>query len=504
MLHEAYRRLAERIFTVHDGDASITFTSGNATAIGLNHKALGYLYRRSIEYKYCEAKYGSVFRMAAGGAAPSMVDSAHWAEVPEAPFVEWGAIISAPFISWCGCHMLMWWRHDSTLLHLLSSLFVVNGISAALAHYWSETAWHRIDGMSMALTAWLACGFLFEEICENYYSSRKHLDRRSLWRLVAWVFMFLAPFWWLSETNGALTYVLGDWELGEHADFAIIAVPLVFTVIMAFLIIRNGWAVSMFVDPKILRQTNKLFIRGLCIALVGIISWVATEQLCDSVKWIRFIPGHFIWHITVSYGFTLMLLLGGVLRADNFKKKPRIWRPARHNNGKDCCHHGAYNFFTSLYFDIMPEFAHVDPELDASTGFERVALSAVHSVSKTANESSGRRLKRSQTAVLRLPMEMSSRLRDRLRPGGTRVAPRETNKASGTACSNESLDAVVPIDRVPGLDTGVLIDAVLPAASRLEDTQGQSKTLVEDDLEDEALDEDVALRSSSRPRPGPL
>ena len=55
MLHEAYRRLAQRIFTVHDGDASITFTSGNATAIGLNHKALGYLYRRSIEYKYCYA-----------------------------------------------------------------------------------------------------------------------------------------------------------------------------------------------------------------------------------------------------------------------------------------------------------------------------------------------------------------------------------------------------------------------------------------------------------------
>ena len=58
----------------------------------------------------------------------------------------------------------------------------------------------------------------------------------------------------------------------------------------------------------------------------------------------------------------------------------------------------------------------------------------------------------------------------------------------------------MPIDRVSGLDTGVLIDAV-PAASRLEDNEGQSKTLVEDDLEDEALDEDVALRSSLRPRP---
>ena len=103
----------------------------------------------------------------------------------------------------------------------------------------------------MALTAWLATGFLFEEICENFYSSRKHEGQRALWRLGAW-FLLLFAFWWFSETNAAI----GEIELGDFIDFAIIAVPLTFVVAMAILIIRRGWAVSSFVDPKVLRKTK--------------------------------------------------------------------------------------------------------------------------------------------------------------------------------------------------------------------------------------------------------
>lgn len=51
--------------------------------------------------------------------------------------------------------------------------------------------------------------------------------------------------------------------------------------------------------------------------------------------------GHTVWHICGSYGFTVMLLLGGVLRADNFKCKPRIWRA-----------NADYPCMLRVYFDV--------------------------------------------------------------------------------------------------------------------------------------------------------
>ena len=353
------RRILERIFTITDGTNSISITASNASAAGLDHISLGFLFRRSYEYKYCEARYGSVFI-----GHVSYAESNAWQDEPGAPFKEWGAICSAGIILICGCHMLLFWRHDSTLLHLIASLFVVNGIGAAFAHYWSVTSWHRIDGMSMALTAWIAAGFLFEECSENIFKTRRHEGRHAVLRLSAWI-VFLFVFWWFSETNAV---VHRDFELGETVDFLVIGVPLMLNVAMAVLALHQGWANNAYVDEKVAKKAQNLFVRGLCFALFGVVVWLLTEQLCDSVKWIRWFPGHLFWHISMSYGLTLMLLLGGVLRADNFKKKPRIFR-----------HRKAYNFVVRHYFDLLPEFAHVDPSL-SSDAFASLAMEAVHEV----------------------------------------------------------------------------------------------------------------------------
>ena len=129
--------------------------ASNASLLGLDSKALAYLYRGAREYKYCEARYGSVFR-----GRVSTLDADHWREHPEAPFFEYGAVSSAFFICLCGVHQLLYWRHDSTLLHCIASLFIVNGIGAAFAHSFSHMRWHRIDGVSMSLTAWLAAWYV--------------------------------------------------------------------------------------------------------------------------------------------------------------------------------------------------------------------------------------------------------------------------------------------------------------------------------------------------------
>jgi hypothetical protein len=341
--------------------------------------------------------------------------------------------------------------------------------------------------------------------------------------------LFLIVFWWFSETNAAI----GSFELGDHIDFAITMVPLVMVTLMSLIVIQQGWAVSTYVDPKVLRKTNVLFIRGLCIASFGIVSWVGTELLCDSVKLVRWFPGHFIWHLTVSYGFTLMMLLGGVLRADNFKKKPRIWRPSRHGGQKSCCNHGAYNLFTSFYFDILPEFAHVDPALDATSGFESVALSAVHSVGKSQYSERARTvnlMERSTTQKLRIsqfPTELATKLRDRLlkrssseaklsgtvvavdmrtklkdklRRGSARVAPPKRAVAAGSSGQfsspgEQSTDTVSPIAGSAELHGLSGFDAILPTPGDCGHTCATA-CVVEDvvDVEHALLDEDGSMR----------
>lgn len=501
------RRLMERIFTVSDGTSTITFDATNATAIGLDYKNLGYLFRRSHEYKYCEAKYGSVFI-----GHVSMAESDHWREEPGAPFIEVGAVASAGFILWCGCHMLLFWRHDSTLLHLIASLFVVNGIGAGFAHAWSQSSWHRIDGMSMALTAWIACGFLFEEVSENYFADRRREGRRAVWRLLAW-FVFLFIFWWFSETNAAVSHNL---ELGDYVDFLIIALPMALCVIMAVIVIWQGWAVNAYVDAKVARKAKHLFCRGLIVAFLGIATWVVTEKGCDTIKALRYVPGHLVWHVTMAYGLTMMLLLGGVLRADNFKKKPRIWRPRR--KGKGFCRNGAYNCLTSLYFDAMPEFAHVDPALDASTGFESVALHAVQRVNTRAMPSpfgkksslGGLGSLKNLSSMGSFKTSLAGRFVERLRPSGTRIAPPVV--ASSTPQQSAPADLVVAIDpndgeTFDGVDT---VKSTSPRngsspvgakASAIEPPDQERGALLSEDLNDQEIEEFNDVESGASPKP---
>ena len=123
-----------------------TVSNYNATEAlmqaGVSSDLLGFLYRRSLDLPYCEGKYGGLFY---GGISES----------PSNHLPERSSVASAPVVLLCGLHMLFMWRHDSGLLHLISTLFAVNGFSAFLAHYFGTTSWHQMDAKSMLLAVWL-------------------------------------------------------------------------------------------------------------------------------------------------------------------------------------------------------------------------------------------------------------------------------------------------------------------------------------------------------------
>ena len=204
----------ERMVTLPAG----VFSSRNVTEALLEAMIaaddLGFLYRRSLDAPFCESRYGGLFH---GDVSLT----------PQRRFPEWGAVVSSPFILFCGMHMTLAWRHESSLLHVISALFAINGIAAFLAHYSGWTAWHNIDEKSLLLAVWLGAGLLTIEMVENSFvfcgcRGRHASSVRHIVDGLVWVWN-IALYFWITESNATLWN--GN-EAGKSIGAFATAVPL--------------------------------------------------------------------------------------------------------------------------------------------------------------------------------------------------------------------------------------------------------------------------------------
>lgn len=375
--------------TIHLPEA--TFVPQNASsglaALGMQAEDLGYLYRATIDTPYCEAKYGGAFY------------GQIWEE-PGDHFPELGATFSAPFILWCGLHMSFTWRHESPLLHVISALFSVNGMAAFAAHYLGNRAWHDLDAHSMLLAVWLALGFLTTELLEVVFKRMGLVgDRarcvRDLFTAFAWAFS-LWIYWWVASTNMAV----GVYELGGRVGALATAAPLICAA-FAYCCLGACCATPLkeSMGEDSFNSARFRFLIGAYIALLGAIAWVATENMCDRTDQIgtlfKWLPGHFLWHVMMSYGLTQCLLFAGALRADNFHADVTI-----DTNGRGVLTCGICPCLTSWYFALMPRLvlmpkhdsarvAPVDVDVSGATGGD-VALPALPAKPAVAPSPKGR------------------------------------------------------------------------------------------------------------------
>ncbi len=102
-----------------------------------------------INTLFCEAKWGGLFRMT------QLNQPVYLPEI--------GSCISALFIIFIGIHMVFFWIHPSGLLRLISTTFIINGISSFIYHYTNRESWLNIDGLSMLFIAWTMFAYIIEE-----------------------------------------------------------------------------------------------------------------------------------------------------------------------------------------------------------------------------------------------------------------------------------------------------------------------------------------------------
>jgi len=239
----------------------------------------------------------------------------------------------------------------------------------------------------MLLAVWLAFGFMMAELIETTFR-RTGLDGgraqcvRDLLIAMAWA-LALWVYWWVAETNLAI----GRTEIGGRVGALATAVPLVVAALSnCCLSCCCKVPMAVVMGRASFRKARRRFVLGFVVALVGATAWILTENMCDRPDYIgtifKWLPGHFLWHVLMSYGMTQALLFAGALRADNFHSRVTI-----DTNGQGILTFGLFPGLTSWYFFLMPRLvltpigevaygeARVSPEADPATAAHPMTLS---------------------------------------------------------------------------------------------------------------------------------
>ena len=292
----------------------------------------------------CEGRYGGLFRG---------VHSTAGLYYPE-----YGSSFSALVICWVGLHMLLFWGHDSALLHAVAANIFVNGWASLGYHWTNGVTVGLIDKFSMLLTAWLVAGVCFDELTEVWFSRSAGTVAQAVRHRRLLRNGLRGSFWCFSMS--IMWIVLGlEAERRRPGLFeATFAVPLIFSLVVGLVTMQPLGQLE-GVRPEDERRARGRFFVGVGVALTGVTCWLACEQLCDSATFFRWFPGHVVWHVTMSWGLMHTLIWGAVLRANNFRALVRFYEPppisAPSLSGEFGQWLGARYFLLMPAFDFTPD-----------------------------------------------------------------------------------------------------------------------------------------------------
>ena len=206
------------------------------------------------------------------------------------PQIEYLNAVSSLFITFIGLNALTKPDNDF-FLQLLYSALAVNGITSCVYHWVNNIGWGLLDRMSMIIIA-MASIYLF----------MKHLDNFILQDTSKYGKLLMSGIHLLVCGYFTTLFTIA----GLHMES-------VFNVLFGlFLVSLVGfmWLVNKRKDnSKISGPIFKFGWDGIkYIALSGIF-WIVTENLCGHIWFIKYLFGHVMWHVFVSYGGYLLSIV---------------------------------------------------------------------------------------------------------------------------------------------------------------------------------------------------
>ncbi len=198
--------------------------------------------------------------------------------------------ISSLFITFIGINGLIKPHTDFFLDFLFSSL-AINGVTSALYHWFNNIGFGLLDRMSMILIA-ISSTFLFM----NHIHKFIKFDKWNNINLITKITRIIVPSYF------TVLFTIA----GLHMeDLFNILFGLFLASLILFMILVQRHQKNFRIPESIIEYGWK----GIkYIALSGLF-WIITENLCNHLVFVKYLFGHVVWHVFVSYGGYLISLI---------------------------------------------------------------------------------------------------------------------------------------------------------------------------------------------------
>lgn len=206
------------------------------------------------------------------------------------PHPEYLNAVSSLFITFIGLNALT--KPDSDFfLQLLYSALAINGITSCVYHWYNNIGWGLLDRMSMIIIA-MTSTYLF----------MKHLDK--IIKYDKWNNVKLLM-------NGIHLLVCGYFTIlftiaGLHMESVF---NVLFGLFLASLVVYMWLVKKHQHNLDIPCQIVKFGWDGIKYITLSGTFWIVTENLCSHIWFIKYLFGHVMWHVFVSYGGYLLSMV---------------------------------------------------------------------------------------------------------------------------------------------------------------------------------------------------
>ena len=198
--------------------------------------------------------------------------------------------ISSLFITFIGINGLVNPHTDFFLDFVFSSL-AINGVTSALYHWFNNIGFGLLDRMSMILIA-ISSTFLFM----NHVHKFIKFDKWNNIILITKITRIIVPSYF------TILFTIAGLHMENLFN---VLFGLFLGSLILFMLLINRHQKNLKIPEQIVNYGWK----GLkCIALSGLF-WIVTENLCNYFVFIKYLFGHVIWHVFVSYGGYLISLI---------------------------------------------------------------------------------------------------------------------------------------------------------------------------------------------------
>ena len=209
------------------------------------------------------------------------------------PHPEYMNSVSSLFITFIGLNGLTKPYLNFQLITLYSAL-TVNGITSCIYHYCNSIGWGLLDRMSMIIIAMTSINLLINNI--NYFLINDYYDKYKYINII-------------NRTSSIIvvsffTFLFTISGLHNEKLFNILFGLYLFGLFIFILLINKNYN-KLDIPYNIVVLGNK----GIIYIIVSGLFWIITEKLCNKLFFIKYLFGHVLWHLFVSYGGYLVSLI---------------------------------------------------------------------------------------------------------------------------------------------------------------------------------------------------